>query len=43
MQARLAPLGAEPVGSTPEQFAALIKEDIARWARVVKSSGISLD
>ncbi|HYK16129.1 MAG TPA: tripartite tricarboxylate transporter substrate-binding protein, partial [Burkholderiales bacterium] len=43
MQARLAPLGAEPVGSTPEQFAALIKEDIARWARVVKASGISLD
>jgi tripartite-type tricarboxylate transporter receptor subunit TctC len=43
MQARLTPLGAEPVGSTPEQFAALIKEDIARWARVVKASGISLD
>jgi tripartite-type tricarboxylate transporter receptor subunit TctC len=43
MQSRLAPLGAEPVGSTPEQFAALIREDIARWARVVKASGIGLD
>jgi tripartite-type tricarboxylate transporter receptor subunit TctC len=43
MQARLAPLGAEPVGSTPEQFAALIKEDIARWAQVVKTSGARLD
>ena len=43
MQSRLTPLGAEPVGSTPEQFAALIREDIARWARVVKASGIGLD
>ncbi len=43
MQARLAPLGAEPVGSSPEQFAALIKEDIARWAQVVKTSGVRLD
>jgi len=43
MQARLAPLGAEPVGSTPEQFAALIKEDVARWAQVVKASGVRLD
>jgi tripartite-type tricarboxylate transporter receptor subunit TctC len=40
---RLAALGAEPVGSTPEQFAALIREDIARWARVVKASGVRLD
>jgi tripartite-type tricarboxylate transporter receptor subunit TctC len=43
MLARLAPLGAEPVGSSPEQFAALIKEDIARWAQVVKASGVRLD
>ncbi len=28
----------EPVGSTPEQFAATIAEDAARWARLVKSS-----
>lgn len=43
MQAKLAPLGAEPVGSTPEQFAALIKADVARWAQVVKASGVKLD
>ena len=43
MQSRLGPLGAEPVGSTPEQFAALIREDIARWAQVVKASGVKLD
>ena len=40
---RFAVLGAEPVGSTPEQFAALIKEDIVRWAKVVKASGVRLD
>ena len=40
---RLAVLGAEPVGSTPEAFAALIREDIVRWAQVVKTSGVRLD
>ena len=40
---RFAVLGAEPVGSTPEQFAALIREDIVRWAKVVKASGVRLD
>ena len=43
MRERLGTLGAEPVGSTPEEFAALIKEDIARWAQVVKASGVKLD
>ena len=43
LTARLAALGADPVGSTPEQFAALIREDIARWAKVVKASGVRLD
>lgn len=43
MQARLGPLGAEPVGSTPEQFATVIREDVARWAQVVRASGVKLD
>lgn len=29
--------------TTPEQFAALLQEDIAKWARVVKSSGATVD
>jgi tripartite-type tricarboxylate transporter receptor subunit TctC len=37
---RLAALGADPVGSTPEQFAAWIKAEIVRWARVVKGAGL---
>jgi tripartite-type tricarboxylate transporter receptor subunit TctC len=30
-------------GSTPEQFAQLIRDDIARWGRIVKESGAKVD
>jgi tripartite-type tricarboxylate transporter receptor subunit TctC len=36
-------LGAEPVGNTPEEFGALIRSEVAKWARVVKQAGIHLD
>jgi tripartite-type tricarboxylate transporter receptor subunit TctC len=29
--------------TTPEQFAALLNDDIARWAQIVKTSGASID
>jgi tripartite-type tricarboxylate transporter receptor subunit TctC len=32
--------GAEPVTGTPEEFAAYIRKDLAKWARVVKETGI---
>jgi tripartite-type tricarboxylate transporter receptor subunit TctC len=28
---------------TPEQFAAILKEDIVKWARIVKASGAAVD
>ena len=34
---------AEPVGNTPEEFAAEIKASVARWAPVVKAAGIRVD
>ena len=37
---KLATDGAEPVGSTPEQFAAYIKSETEKWAKVVKAAGI---
>jgi tripartite-type tricarboxylate transporter receptor subunit TctC len=36
-------LGAEPVGSTPEQFAAYVKAEAAKYAKLVKASGARVD
>lgn len=40
---RLAMDGSEAVGNTPEQFAAHIKSEIAKWGKVVKAAGITVD
>jgi len=39
----LAALGAEPVGDTPEEFAAFLKADIARWGQIIHEKGIRSD
>ena len=39
MRRRLEEQGGDPVGSTPEEFAALLREEVAKWAEVVKVSG----
>lgn len=39
MRKRLEEQGGEPVGSTPEEFAALLREEVTKWAEVVKVSG----
>jgi tripartite-type tricarboxylate transporter receptor subunit TctC len=39
----LTTIGGDPVGDTPEAFAATIKNDMARWAKIVKESGIKLE
>jgi tripartite-type tricarboxylate transporter receptor subunit TctC len=36
-------LGYEAIGDTPEQFAATIKSDIEKFARVIKSAGIKAE
>jgi tripartite-type tricarboxylate transporter receptor subunit TctC len=40
---KLSDQGADILGGTSDQFAALIKSDIARWAPVIKESGAKLD
>ena len=42
-QARLARDAIDPVGNTPEQFAAQIKTDLAMWTKIVKAAGAKLD
>jgi tripartite-type tricarboxylate transporter receptor subunit TctC len=37
---RMAALGAEPVGNTPEEFGAFIKGEMARWGKIIKEKGI---
>ncbi len=39
-RARLASLGADPVGSTPEEFDAFVRAEHARWSRVIREKGI---
>jgi tripartite-type tricarboxylate transporter receptor subunit TctC len=36
-------LGLEPAGSSPQEYAAMIVEDLARWRRAVKAAGIKLE
>jgi tripartite-type tricarboxylate transporter receptor subunit TctC len=40
LKEKLLAAGIEPVGSSPEQFAATIKDEIVRWGKVIKSAGI---
>jgi tripartite-type tricarboxylate transporter receptor subunit TctC len=40
---RIGALGAELVTNTPEQFAAYIKTELAKWGRVIKDSGARVD
>ena len=40
---RMETLGAESVGSTPEEFAAFVKSEIARWGPIVKVAGVTAD
>ncbi len=40
---RLLATGVTPVGNTPAQFAAAIKEDLAKWAKVVRIAGVKVE
>jgi tripartite-type tricarboxylate transporter receptor subunit TctC len=43
MRAQLSKQGAEPIGNSPQEFAAFIKSEVAKWARVIQVSGAKAD
>jgi tripartite-type tricarboxylate transporter receptor subunit TctC len=40
---RLVDLGAEPLGSTPQEFAAYVDAEFQRWGKLAKEAGIRID
>jgi tripartite-type tricarboxylate transporter receptor subunit TctC len=43
LRKRLVDLGAEPLGSTPEEFAAYVQAEFQRWGKLAREAGIRLD
>ena len=43
VNAKLIGIGYEPVGNTPQQFAAVLQQEIARWHKLIRELNISLD
>ena len=40
LRGRMVDIGADPVGSTPEEYTAFIQSEIAKWAKVINAAGI---
>ena len=40
LKERLKAEGSDPVGSSPEQYAAFLRDEIAKWAKVIKFAGV---
>ena len=40
---RFATLGVSPLGSTPEQFATFIRDDFAKWTKVISDANIKAE
>ena len=43
IQERIIGVGAEPVGSSPEEFGAFLKSEFITWAKVIKEVGITVE
>jgi tripartite-type tricarboxylate transporter receptor subunit TctC len=43
MKVKLAQLGLDPTADPPDAFAAIIKADIAKWAKVIKDANIKAE
>ena len=40
LKERLKAEGSDPVGNSPEQFAAFLRSEVAKWAKVIKVAGV---
>lgn len=40
---RMAATGLTPLGSTPEEFSALVRSEVEKWGKVVKATGMRVD
>ena len=40
---KLLALGSDPIGGTPDEFGAIIRKDLERWAKTVKASGMKME
>lgn len=40
---KFAQQGVDPASSTPEEFAQLIRDEVARWSKVIRGAGIKLE
>ena len=43
LQDKFAQQGAEVLSNTPEGFAALVKDELPKWAKIVRESGAQID
>jgi tripartite-type tricarboxylate transporter receptor subunit TctC len=40
---RMLSMGSTPVGGTPEEFGAFVKQEIARWGKVVRENNVRVE
>ena len=43
IRTRLVAMGTDPVGSTPEQFAAYVRSETAKWGKLIRAIGLRLE
>ena len=39
----MAGVGADPIGSSPEEFAPFLRAEVDKWRKVIRSSGITIE
>ena len=43
LRAALSNAGADPSGTTPEQYTEFVQSEIAKWGKVIKAAGIRIE